>query len=67
MDFVWLIILESFFFFGELASLEEDFLKDTFLGEISNVIVQPTNRPTINGNSIIFFIVVILVVRSDVA
>ena len=61
MDLLWLIILESFSFFGKLASLEEDFLKDTFLGEISNVIVQPTNRPIINGNSIVFFMTVFCV------
>ena len=67
MDLLWLIILESFAFFGELASLVEDFLKDTFLGEISNVIVQPTNSPRINGNSIIFFIVVIRVSPPDLA
>jgi hypothetical protein len=57
MVLLWLIILESF------ASLVEDFLKDTFLGEISNVIVQPTSIPRINGNSIVFFIVIIRVAK----
>jgi len=63
MVLLWLIILESFASFEELASLVEDFLKDTFLGEISNVIVQPTSIPRINGNSIVFFIVIIRVAK----
>ena len=67
MVLLWLIILESFASFGELASLVEDFLKDTFLGEISNVIVQPTSIPRINGNSIVFFIVIIRVAKPDLA
>ncbi len=67
MVLLWLIILESFASFEELASLVEDFLKDTFLGEISNVIVQPTSIPRINGNSIVFFIVIIRVSKPDLA
>ena len=67
MVLLWLIILESFASFEELASLVEDFLKDTFLGEISNVIVQPTSIPRINGNSIVFFIVIIRVAKPDLA
>ena len=67
MDLLWLIILESFVFFGELATLVEDFLKETFLGEISKVIVQPTKSPKINGNSIIFFMVVIRLAQTDLA
>lgn len=67
MDLLWLIILESFSFFGELASLIECFLKDIFLGEISNVIEQPANSPRINGDMIIFFIVIIPVVQQDLA
>ena len=67
MVLLWLIILESFASFEELASLVEGFLKDTFLGEISNVIVQPTSIPRINGNSIVFFIVFIRVAKPDLA
>jgi len=67
MVLLWLIILESFASFEELASLVEDFLKDTFLGEISNVIVQPTSIPRINGNSIVFFIVIIRVAKPDLS